>query len=234
MTKEQLLDKFDHSAFAESYGYSRGSLSLIMDDALNEKFCHKAVNYICDKFSNILPGEDEMIFDQNHPRYKEQLAYWRVRDDCLFSSGWMDEFRQLWIETNGKLRTTEEASKMAADAWCQHIFVSIYQDNGANNDNLTTLGMYLKVKAQDRVTQEMIDKVHQGIYDFYYEHQGNSMCNILFVDYAPCAALHDIMKNAGIDEKDIESLCPWKSHLKIDPDDNSICCAWNYSEKEMI
>lgn len=233
MTKEQLLDKFDFSAFAESYGYSRGSLSLIMDDALKEKFCHKAVNYVCDKFSNILPGEDEMIFDQNHPRYKEQLDYWKIRDDVLFSSGWMNGFKELWLQVNGAVRTREEACRLAADAWRHHMFVSIMQGNGDDNGMLEVLGMYLKTRAQDEITPEIIEKVHKGIYDFYYTHPGSSMLHYLFVDYSPCSFLYDIMKDAGIKEDLIDSLCPWKSYLKIDPDDNSVLYSWNYGKKEV-
>lgn len=233
MTKERLLDTFEYSAFPEQYRFGREMLSAVIDDALKEKFCRNAVNAICDRFPNVLPGETEMLFDQEHPRYKEQVEYWKARDNALFSSGWMDCFKQLWAETNGMIRTREEACELAADAWCHNMFVSAYQDNGGNNESLNILGMYLKTRAQDEITPEIIEKVHKGIYDFYYTHPGRGMLNYLFVDYSPCSFLYDIMKDAGVKEDLIDSLCPWKSRLEIDPDDNSILCCWNYGEKEI-
>lgn len=233
ITKEQLLDKFDYSAFPEQYGFRKETLSSVIDDALKEKFCRNAVNVICDRFPNVLPGETEMLFNQEHPRYKEQIEYWKIRDNTLFSSGWMNGFKELWLQVNGAVRTKEEACRLAADAWCHHMFVSIMQGNGDDNGMLEALGMYLKTRAQDEITPEIIEKVHKGIYDFYYTHPGRSMLHYLFVDYSPCSFLYDIMKDAGIKENLIESLCPWKSYLKIDPDDNSVLCCWNYTEKEI-
>lgn len=56
----------------------------------------------------------------------------------------------------------------------------------------------------------------------------------LSVDYYPCVWLDEILKNAGVDEKLIDSICPWKSMLKIDKEDNSIYAYWYDTDKEVL
>lgn len=44
----------------------------------------------------------------------------------------------------------------------------------------------------------------------------------LSCDYDPSWPLYLILYNAGVDEHDIHSICPWKTTIRINPNDNSV------------
>lgn len=229
MTKEELLDIFEYK-----YGYTREFISNVIDSAMEEKYWANASNYICNMVSTYIPGIGRYV-SRTDPHWEEQKAYMEWRDVLLFDSGWLNiKFKELWRARHGMIRTKEEVCALAADQWCHHMFVSAYQDNGGGNDNLTVLGMYLKVNAQEKIPEEVRKKVWQGIHDFYYDHYEDNMYYRLSVDYYPCVWLDEILKNAGVDEKLIDSICPWKSMLKIDKEDNSIYAYWYDTDKEVL
>lgn len=228
MTKEKLLDIFDYR-----YGYTREFLSELIDSAMRERHCAKATDVICDKISYYLPGHTAFV-PKGDPDREKQVEYMEWRDVTLFDNNWLDHFKELWKSEHGMVRSKEEACKLAADQWYNHMFVSVYQDNGGGNDNLTMLGMYLKVNAQERITEKMKKRVWEGLYNFYFDHYDKGYYYKLSVDYYPCGWLSDILINAGIDKNDVDSICPWKSYLKIDKDDNSIFCYWYNSDKEIL
>lgn len=231
MTKEELLDSFEYK-----YGYTREFMSELIDSAMEEKYWATASDVICKKVSIYLPSVGRYIC-RNDSQWEEQKEYMEWRDTLLFDNGWLnDKFKELWRSKHGVIRTKEEACALAADQWCRHMFVSAYQDNGGGNDNLTLMGMFLKVNAQDKITEEVKKKVWQGIYDFYYDedHYQHNNYYQLSTDYYPCTWLVEILKNAGIEENLIDSICPWKSHLKIDKDDNSLYCLWYNTDKEVL
>lgn len=41
-------------------------------------------------------------------------------------------------------------------------------------------------------------------------------------DYDPNGPLYTILKNGGVEDKNIRSLCPWKTSISIDEKDNAV------------
>lgn len=228
-TKQQILDNFEYK-----YGVTREKLDAMIDEILVCDFWQDARGPVYRMFPYHLPDVGEWISDSSDPRHGEQEEYiWWIDGLLSDTSGFMTDLKLLWIGTKGRRRTKEEACKLAADLWCHHIFESACQDNGGGNVNLTLLGMLLKNSAQEEITPEIIRDAHKKIYDHYYYSKG-MYYDMLSVDYGPCAALRDILLEAGVKDSAIDSLCPWKSHLCIDFVDNSIRCCWNYDHKETL
>ena len=148
---------------------------------------------------------------------------------------WVSMVKKTFVEENGRVRSHEEACKLAADKWTQLISDSIKQDNGdktGHSDMLMLLGMYSKASRQDELTNEIREKFRENMTEFYLndcewqyvDGRGNksTINHEPSCDYNANGPLHDIMLNSGIPESSIDLLAPWKTLITIDKKDGSV------------
>ena len=119
--------------------------------------------------------------------------------------------------------------KLAADFWCERIFDSSRQDNG-DNSGAGVFGMMmasmLKSDSMKKQDSSVRDKAWYLIAEYYGKvfdkTLPNRFENGLSVDYHPCQELHDILKEAGVNERDIDCIVPIKTHLSLRDFDKSL------------
>lgn len=163
---------------------------------------------------------------------------------------WISQCEVEYIYRNGKKRTYKEACKLATDKWCELLFGWHLQDNGAINEDhpggfqACALATVLGNDAKEKISEECKVKAHELIQTFYeddcwweyYNDDGtyyDTWQTDLTVDYGPCTALYKLLEKAGIEEKYIRSICPWKTSIKIDERDNSVIYR-TYGKKEVL
>lgn len=81
---------------------------------------------------------------------------------------------------------------------------------------MNMFGSVLKDRAMSKVSKEMRDKAKEGIKSSYLR-KGYG-CS-LWCDYDPCTELYNILLEAGILQHDINNICPWKTNIRIMPED---------------
>ena len=110
------------------------------------------------------------------------------------------------------------------------------------------LGTLLADKSKERITDEMREKAHQLFNDYYLHNihydQTSDQKDLkwlnealptkgqdfdwkygfydLSCDYGPGWPLYMILYHAGVPEKDIENICPWKTSIRIRREDNAV------------
>ena len=142
---------------------------------------------------------------------------------------WHRSLKQAWLEIHGPRHTRDEVMKIAADFWCERIFDSSRQDNG-DNSNAGFLGMMmasmLKSNSMKKQDSSVRDKAWYLIAEYYGKVFDKTIPNCfedgLIVDYNPCEELHNILKEAGLDEIDIDCIVPIKTSLSLRDFDKSL------------
>lgn len=142
---------------------------------------------------------------------------------------WRRSLDQAWLEIHGPRHNREEIMKLAADFWCERIFDSSRQDNGDKSDT-GILGMMmvsmLKTDSMRKQDSSVRDKAWYLIAEYYGKVFDKTLPNNfehgLSVDYYPCQELHDILKEAGVNERDIDCIVPIKTHLSLRDFDKSL------------
>lgn len=204
-----------------------------------------------------------MVYNYCHelypsPDYDKDHDNWEICNNYFYgdydknSKRWLHPFRD-WIENieNEFLRRFppqrkyEEACKIVADKWCELLFSWHLQDNGAINEDhgggflACALGTVLGNDAKEKISEESKKNAHEYIYNHYINDclwkfdNGDSWNCELSVDYHPNTPLAAILKNSGIEERYIDSICPWKTRILIDKKDNSVIYA-TYGKREYI
>lgn len=152
---------------------------------------------------------------------------------------WVDQCEYEYVYRNGKMHTYKEACEIAANKWCELIFEWHLNDNGALNEDhpggftACALSSVLKNEASSKIPKEQQEKAYELIKKFYeddcwweyYNDKGeyeNTWQTNLNVDYGPNRPLYELLKKAGIEEKHIRTICPWKTSIRIDERDNSV------------
>ena len=82
------------------------------------------------------------------------------------------------------------------------------------------------------ITKEIIEKVHDNFVKYYLDYNYDAMYGMR-VDYDPTKDLYNLLKDSGVPEKHIRSLCPWKTGIYIDEKDNSVVYC-SYSKREYL
>lgn len=142
---------------------------------------------------------------------------------------WKKSLDQAWLEIHGPRHNREEVMKLAADFWCERIFGSARQDNGDNSDT-GFLGMMmasmLKTDSMKKQDSSVRDKAWNLIAEYYGKVFDKTLPNRfedeLSVDYHPCEALYNILKEAGVNERDINCIVPVKTSLALRDFDKSL------------
>ena len=181
------------------------------------------------------PGSDLNKYEWDSPEYDEYYHYMQGDIDEKETSfyKWTKWVIDDFLLVKGSRRTFDEACTLAADEWCKRLFGNHYQDNGALNEEHSfmacALGTWLKTKANESITEEMIKNTRTNLYKYFqnhcmyknknfeYEHYIN-----LYSDYGPNAPLYDILFESGIPEDEIKNICPWKTGIEIDEQDNAV------------
>ena len=206
-------------------------------DCLNSLFDEcETYRLICgvvvDEIKKLYP-EPEYSFEEGADN-----SAWKAWDDYVWGSDmrhWIEIVESAFRNRRGFKRTKKEASKIAADLWAEKIFGWHLQDNGAIEEDhpggfmACALGTVLKNDATKNIPQEVVDNFRKLMSDFYeddcwYEDEEDGFRGYVtpYCDYGPNSPLYDILKKAGVDEKDIRVICPWKTGIDIDLRDHHV------------
>ncbi len=206
------------STFPFAGNISKNSLEEIINIALGKKLYFQSKEMIYSLTEHLNPQPLEVDFTDG----SEYNKYWDWRYDI---GRWMrNHYLPLWKCINSEVRTIEEACELCANIWMNKIFNVALQDNGAWDDGhvgvlTNAFGSMLKTDAMSEVSEEMKDKAKEGIKNFYLR---NEYRYDLGCDYDPCTELYNILLEAGVPKNDIKNICPWKTYIKIMPEDNSV------------
>ena len=193
------------------------------------------------------PGSDLNKYDWNSPEYDEYYHYMLGGFDNKETSfyNWSKWVGEDFLLVKGPRRTFDEACKLAADEWCKKLFGNHFQDNGALNEDhsfmMCGLGTWLKTKAQESITEEMIENTRKNLYTYFKNHclyknknhPEYAYYKTLYCDYGPNAPMYDILYESGIPEDEIGSICPWKTGIEIDEKDNAVVMI-GYQKRDYI
>ena len=189
------------------------------------------LDYFLTYVNSCFPGSDYNKYGYNTPEYKEHSHYLYGNDSMNFYD-WIKLVQKYYLDNKGKKRTYEEACDIAANKWLELLFEFHLQDNGALNEDMSfkmsLLATSLKENARNEISEDIIKNVYDNIHEYYMNHcqyQVNEDYKTyvkLYCDYGPNAPLYDLLKKSGIEQFNISSLCPWKTGIEIDENDNSV------------
>lgn len=187
-----------------------------------DTFCHAQEEY-----NNFMNGYywPSLNRDTQNGIDTKLVNHWYYRD----VQHWKEHLNQTWLDMHGPRHTREEVMKIAADFWCKRIFDSCRQDNGDNSD-IGVYGMIMasmqKINSMNKQNASVRDKAWYLIAEYYGKVFDKTLPNNfehgLSVDYYPCQALHDILKEAGVDDRDIDCIAPIKTSLSLRDFDKSL------------
>jgi hypothetical protein len=209
---------------------------------------YQDVNEYFKKYVNTcFPGSDYNKYKWDSPEYDEYYNYMMGDIDNKETSfyKWSKWVAEDFLCVKGPRRTFDEACKLAADEWCKKLFGNHFQDNGALNEEhsfiMCGLGTLLKDKANESITSEMIENTRKNLYKYFENHceyrskeHPEWIHHIqLYSDYGPNSPLYDILYESGIPENEIRSICPWKTGIEIDENDNAVIIV-GYQKRDYI
>lgn len=195
------------------------------------------------EYFKLMEGKKREIYKNNKDFNKTEaiLSNQNLRWRKEFKN-WADKVFEVFYNLSSiePIRTWEEAIDTATNIWMEEIFwedTTLLPKNEEESKRISELSNEErlweimrnseKIRSLKNITQEMKDKVREGIRNYYRSH----ITGLLSVDYYPEYELRDILISAWIDEKDIRRICPEKTSITINPVDYSICINGNYSSK---
>lgn len=223
-TKAEALSKFPFAG-----NISKDSLEEIINIALGRKLYFQSKKMIYSLIEHLHPQPSKVDFTDG----SEYNKWWDWRNDI---GRWMRNYYfPLWKYINGDVRTIEEACELCANIWMNKIFNVSLQDNGAWDDGhvgamMNAFGSVLKVDAMSEISEEVKDKAKEGIKNLYLI---NKYGYGFGCDYHPCPELYNILLDAGVPSNKIQNICPWKTHISIMYEDNSVC-VHTYQKDEYV
>lgn len=172
----------------------------------------------------------EAILSNQYLKWRKEFADWADKVFRVFYN----------LSSIDPIRTWEEAVDKATKIWMEKIFwdnTTLLPKDEKESKRISELSKEErlweimqnseKIESLKNITQEMKDKVREGIRSYYKSH----INGFLEVDYYPKYELLDILMSAWIDRKDISRICPEKTSIKINPVDYSIYIIGNYSSE---
>lgn len=213
----------------------------------NCEYYQDIFDYFKKYINTCFPGSDYNKYKWDSPEYDEYYKYMHGDDNNNHFGfyKWSKYVEEDFRFVKGERRTFEDACKLASDEWCKRLFGNHFQDNGALNEEhsfiMCGLGTLLKDKAQESITEEMIENTRKNLYKYFEnhceyrskEHPEWTHHIQLYSDYGPNAPLYDILYEAGIPENEIGSICPWKTGIEIDENDNAVIIV-GYQKRDYI
>lgn len=199
----------------------------VFNEASEYQCLHKNMNVVWQKYFPVPTREQWSAVDgTDDDKYcREFIDY----ESEIFK--WMKIVNDRYVAVNGTRRTYDEACEIAAGEWMKKLFNFGMQDNGdhsGHSDNIVMLGSMLKHSAQERVADETKENIRKEFVKYYKNHciythnDGFKYYCAPSCDYDPNGPLYTILKNGGVEDKNIRSLCPWKTSISIDEKDNAV------------
>ncbi len=228
MTNEELIQ-----AFPECEKVKRDDMRQCIIEAIEQdKFYLVASTKVYNKAHKLWPYNREWKDeDAEHQAYK--LYFWGDWNgtESPFDVWLRKTFEEEFIERHGQAHTFEEACQLAADEWARMIFGNHVQNNGDKSDAggmAMVLGTLAKDKASRGIDSKVVEKFRKLCKEFYL---GGCVCEDdyygkrkeePYCDYHPNTPLADLLLKAGVPEKSIGSICPWKTGITINERDHSV------------
>lgn len=243
--KEHIFDCSEYQEYLKKYDITLEKLMIIFEHFF-EKKDHIGVlkKQFYNELDNICTYMKPIDWNnENSESYKEYDIYDKIHSE-LYEI--LKTAKRIYIEKYGMYRTIEEAASVLADKMCSLLFKWHLQDNGdLDNEHsfmMSALATCLASNAQEKISDEQKKNVYNIIKDYMiFCHKSHSIgvssdelnkwkeiIKLDFIhdglscDYGPNIVLRNLLAYAGIPEKDINSICPWKTTLKIDYTDNSV------------
>lgn len=244
MTNEEIIFKFPpHKLIC------RGDIRPVLDVILKSaKTYHEICPAILKKCKELFPKPNGLLrfdglTDEDWERY-----FWSQYDEKLKKIvkppiiEWISLVEDEFVARHGKYHTFDEACRIAADKWCEMCFGNHIQDNG---DRSTTglfgnmLATIVADKYREGIGEVTIGKVRENLYEYYKGgcmytfDDGMQAFSVPSCDYSSNSPLFYALKNAGLDEKTIDCICPIKTSIHIDEKDNAVVVR-GYQKEEYI
>lgn len=141
-------------------------------------------------------------------KWCELLFDWHLQDNGALNEDHPGGFTACALGTilanTSKERITEEMKVKAHELFQEYYRRSIHFHNDYNQEDLN----WLKTTFPDK----------EGNYDWKYGFGYNDM----YCDYNPYYPLYLLLVNAGIPDKDVRNICPWKTGISIRKEDNAV------------
>lgn len=243
-SKEELLNLFPQHKRIDI-----NKIEELLDNIFdNCKRYQNIYTYFEDYINSCFPGSDYQKYSYETPEHQEYSNYrFGSKDQVgLTLYQWNKLVEAYYLSKTGKIRPLEESCKIAADKWCEMLFNFHLQDNGAINEDhgggfwACALATVLKNDSIKDITEDMIKKTYDNLYNYYFngsiykdKKDGWESEMHLYCDYGPNSPLYDILEESGIPEKLINNICPWKTGIEIDYNDNSVVII-GYQKREYI
>lgn len=243
--QENVFNKPEYQNYLDKYEITIDKVMKLFENALSRKdHLGNILQEYYQKENEILVHPKNIDWDNKESEsYKEYDSYNDVSDEVYKMKNVLVD---MYIEKYGKYRTLEEAGTVLADKMCELLFKWHLQDNGALDEEhsfmASALATVLGNNAKEKITKEQQEKAHDLIRDYAIFCGKASSVGVgkseadkwkeiiklnffhseLYSDYGPNTMLYNILKHAGIEEDLITSICPWKTGLEIDYNDNSV------------
>lgn len=141
-------------------------------------------------------------------KWCELLFDWHLQDNGALNEDHPGGFTACALGTmlanTSKERITEEMKVKTHELFKEYYRRSIHFYNDYNQEDLN----WLKTTFPDK----------EGDYDWKYGFNDNDM----YCDYNPYYPLYLLLVNAGIPDKDVRNICPWKTGISIRKEDNAV------------
>jgi hypothetical protein len=229
------------NSFPESDKVKKEDFSDIIKHIFNEMKSYREIwGYLSDALENIYPSPSNEMWEEHWQKGgNDYCAKYKEYKDRFIH--YVNNITKTFVAIKGKRHTYEDACSIAADEWVDLIFGSQLQDNGDRSEHsgmAMMLGTLLKYNAQERIPnfKELKPIVREKFYDYYHNgclcnYEGRTVFCTPDCDYHPNIALCEILKESGIPEKEIDSICPWKTSIRIDNEDYTVII---YKQEECI
>lgn len=246
MTNEEIINSFPECSRIKKENIAE-CINKLFDDI---KYYQDIYNYIIGECNKYFPEPKEDDWKSDY--YKEYSDYFygtieRTENGNFIEhyeySNWVHSIEDEFIYRNGWRRNFLEACNLAADEWTKRILGFHLQDNGALDEehsfNMCMLGSYLKTLSSEKYDENTYKTLRENIKEYFLNgckykfSDGREHKAQLYCDYHPNSPLFDLLIKSGIDERDADNLCPWKTGIEIDYKDYAIIIK-TYQKREYI
>lgn len=191
------------------------------------KFYQEVSKRIYDKLSELWPYPNASY---DSTEYQEYRMYFYNQDNFFCFQNWIGWVLDEFIRIRDWKRSYKDACEIASDQWCNMIFKGRVQNNGDQSTNgglvcaLATLG---KFKANEGISEDVIGRFKRLMTEYYvggclHKWEHGTYEELPDCDYNPNKPLRKMLLEAGVSEKKIDLICPWKTTVYIDKRDNSV------------
>lgn len=226
MTNEELV-----VAFPECERIKKEQVAPLVERSMNEVESWRQIGFMIKGLCKELwpkpiglKWDDPVFQEWNNYFYGDYDTNQRDFDD------WINLLENEYLQRTGKRHMFDEACQIAADEWTRMIFGNHIQNNGDQSDTggiTMILGTLAKDKANRDIDSEVVEKFRALCKDFYLD---GCMYDIgygkrkiePYCDYGPNSPLADLLLKAGVPEKNIDFICPWKTGISVDDRDHTV------------